>query len=353
VAVVVTRDAGPWLEECLAGLAAQDYPALTVLVVDDGSAEDPTARIAGVTPGAFVRRLPEPVGFARAADDAAASVEGATFLLICHDDSVLDPPAVRLLVEEAYRSNAAIVGAKIVEHDRPEVLLEVGWTVDRFGHPSTGIEPGEVDQEQHDAVRDVFAVTTTTMLVRADLFAELGGFDRDASPGAEDLDLCWRARIAGARVMVAPDARARHRALDALPSAPGDATDQLNRVRVRAMLTSTSTRSLLWVAPLGFVLAVLEALGALVTGRRARARGLVRSWTANLRDLGGLRQARRRAQSMRTVPDGDLRYLQHRGSTVPRSGCGGSRRAVARSPEPLVRALGSRSASRSWCSSPW
>ena len=52
------------------------------------------------------------------------------------------------------------------------------------------------------------------MLVRADLFAELGGFDAKTFPGAEDLDLCWRARIAGARVMVAPDARVRHRQAD-------------------------------------------------------------------------------------------------------------------------------------------
>ena len=50
------------------------------------------------------------------------------------------------------------------------------------------------------------------MLVRTDLFAELEGFDPATFPGAEDLDLCWRARLAGARVLVVPDARATHRA---------------------------------------------------------------------------------------------------------------------------------------------
>src|SRR5438270_2623607 len=108
VAVVVTTG-GPWLDAAVASLAAQDYPALSVLVLDNASEDDPTARIATEMPNAFVRRLPENLGFAAAANDALRTVEGATFLLFCHDDVALDPDAVRVMVEEAYRSNAAIV----------------------------------------------------------------------------------------------------------------------------------------------------------------------------------------------------------------------------------------------------
>ena len=101
MAVVVTRNPGPWFEDTLAPSAAQDYPDLTVLVVDCGSDDDPTARVAEVLPRAFVRRLEDGAGFADAANEALHVVEGATFLLLCHDDVVLDPTAVRLLVEEA------------------------------------------------------------------------------------------------------------------------------------------------------------------------------------------------------------------------------------------------------------
>src|SRR5262249_51900269 len=73
VAVVVTNDPGPWLEETLNALADQDYPALSVLVVDNGSVDDPTARIAAAMPGAFVRRRPQSarggLGFSAAAND--------------------------------------------------------------------------------------------------------------------------------------------------------------------------------------------------------------------------------------------------------------------------------------------
>ena len=72
------------------------------------------------------------------------------------------------------------------------------------------MERGELDQEQHDAVRDVFALPSACMLVRADLFRALGGFDPSISFYGDDVDLCWRAHLSGARVVVVPAARARH-----------------------------------------------------------------------------------------------------------------------------------------------
>src|SRR5687767_14686765 len=108
VAVVVTCDPGPWLEDVLAALDDQDYPNFSVLVVDDASTEDPTTRVAAVLPSAYVRRLPLRKGFGAACNEALELVEGASHYLFCHDDVAPDPDAVRLLVEEAFRSNAGI-----------------------------------------------------------------------------------------------------------------------------------------------------------------------------------------------------------------------------------------------------
>ncbi len=310
VAVLVTRDAGPYLEAALAGLGAQDYPALSILVVDAGSVEDPTDRVAAVLPGAYVRHLDGAAGFGGAANDALTAVEGATFLLVCHDDVVLDPTAVRLLVEEAYRSNAAIVGPKLVEFDQPDRLLDVGRAIDRLGGAHTGIEPGELDQEQHDGVRDVFYVSSAVMLVRADLFSELGGFDPDTFPGSEDLDLCWRARLAGARIVVVPDARAAH--VEAADQRVADAATPraLARKRVRVVLTSCSVPTLLWVIPFALALSFFEAIAFALTRRRKQALAEFGAWWWNLVHLGRLRAPRRRAQALRTVRDRELAELQ-------------------------------------------
>ena len=311
VAVVVTRNPGSWFEATLDGLAGQDYSDLTVLVVDCGSDEDPTPRVAAHLPRAFVRRLEANDGFAAAANEALQMVEGATFLMLCHDDVVADPDAVRVLVEEAYRSNAGIVGPKLVSAEDPDVLLEVGRAIDRFGAPYTGIEPGEFDQEQHDGVRDVFYVTTATMLVRVDLFEQLGGFDPATFPGAEDLDLCWRARLVGARVLVAPDARVAHReAGESRGRADRPDESALARSRVRVLLTNYSFLTLLWLVPVGIVVGFVEAAADLLTRRPRRARAAITGWFSNLFHWRRLHASRRRAQSSRQVRDRDLRELR-------------------------------------------
>jgi GT2 family glycosyltransferase len=161
VAVVVACDPGPWFEECLEALAAQDYPNLDVLVVDAASREELTARVAAVLPRAFILRQGERSGFSAAANEVLLAVEGASHLLICHDDVAPAPDAVRLMVGEAYRSNAGIVGPKLVEWDAPDRLIEVGIGVDRFGVAVERVEREELDQAQHDEVREVFAVPTS------------------------------------------------------------------------------------------------------------------------------------------------------------------------------------------------
>ncbi len=309
VAIVVARGAAPHLEACLAAFRDTDYPDLTVLVVTEAD-DDLSRRVAAVMPSAFVRSVAV-TSRAAGANEAIETVAGAPFLLFCHDDAVCEPTAVRVLVEEAYRSNAAIVGPKVVDVARPEILREVGWSIDRFAVPHSDVERDELDQEQHDGVRDVFFVSDTCMLVRADLFAELGGFDAACDPGAADLDLCWRARLAGARVLIAPDARVRHFEED--PA--GDQDRALaQRHRVRALLVSTSSARLLWVAPVAFLMHLVEAIIFLARRRRDRAAILLGAWTWNVRHFSGVRVARQRAQAARTVPDREIYSLQFRGS---------------------------------------
>ena len=328
VAVVVTCDSGPWLEEALEALADQDYPNLSVLVVDAGSTVDPTPRVAEVLPGAFVRRLDHNPGYAAATNEALALVEGASHFLLCHDDVAPAPDAVRLMVEEAFRSNAGLVAPKLVDWDDPRRLLQVGVSIDKSGAPRPLVERGELDQEQHDAVRDVFVAPGGCTLVRADLFASLGGFDPAMHLYGEDLDLSWRAQVAGARVIVAPGARVRHReAMSAGRRSPGGGPPpsgqaSLRRVvrpfvlryRLLAVLKNYSTWHLIRVLPQVALLAVAETVFGVLSGHTATARDTAAAWTWNARRLKELKAARKLVRRSRQVPDSAVRHLQVRGS---------------------------------------
>ncbi|MDP8937393.1 MAG: glycosyltransferase [Actinomycetota bacterium] len=315
VAVVVADEPGPWFEEALVSLGAQDYPNQSVLVMDSGrsAGADVSRRVAAVLPDAYLRRMSSDSGFAAVANDVLETVKGASFLVFCRDHVALEPDAVRLMVEEALRSNAGVVGPKVVEWDRPDRLLDVGLAVDKTGACTQVVEPGELDQEQHDGVRDVFAVSATCMLVRADLFGELGGFDPTMGDHGADVDFCWRAQLVGARVVVAPDARARHHLGGTEPVDAG--IDRLiTRNHLRSMLKNYSLLHLARVLPQAAVVTVFEAVIAVLARRWGEARELVSAWWWNLRHLRDLRAMRRAVKRARAVPDSEVRRLQVRGS---------------------------------------
>jgi GT2 family glycosyltransferase len=315
VVVIVATDPGPGFEDALASFGRQDYPNLSVLVVDGCPTGDPAPRVASVLPDAYVRRLEGVSGFASLANDVLETVQGAAFLLFAHQDVAADPDAVRRMVEEALRSNAGVVAPKVVEWDRPERLLEVGLVVDKTGDTSPIAERGELDQEQHDAVRDVFAVSNTCMLVRSDLFSALGGFDPVMGDHGADVDLCWRAQVIGGRVLVAPAARVRHvEPPSELPAAQPRWRLLERRHHIRAMLKSYSLVHVLRVVPQALVMAAAEVLVALAGRRWGEARQLVAAWWWNLRHGGELLKLRRAVQRARAVPDSDVRRLQVRGS---------------------------------------
>ena len=145
--------------KCSRRLATQDYSNLKNLFLVVGEPGDLPARIRDRVPNAFVRAVENNPGFGAAANEVLRLVEGDNgFFCFLHDDVALEQGAIRLLVEELYRSNAGVVGPKLVTWDDPTVLQHVGLGVDRFGEVDPIVEPGEVDQEQHDAVRDTFAV---------------------------------------------------------------------------------------------------------------------------------------------------------------------------------------------------
>lgn len=314
LAVVVTHDPGPGLEETLTSLAAQDYPRLAVLVVDAASNEDPTPRIKSVLPDAMIVRRDEDEGFGAAANVVLEEGPRAALYLFCHDDVALQPDAVSRLVEEVLRSNAAIVGPKMVDWDDPSRLRDVGLLVDKFGVAMSAVEEGELDQEQHDALTDVFAVPGGCTMVRADLFRTIGGYDPGISLRGDDVDLCWRAQLAGARVMVVPAAVVRHHGQLSGRREVDDTRRLRMRHQLRTLLSVSSFTSLVRVVPQAFVLAVAEIVLAVVRGRIRHAGDVASAWTWNLRRLPEIRRRRKEIKQFRQVSDSEVHQLHVRGS---------------------------------------
>ena len=326
LAIVIAHDPGPWFVEVLAAWAEQDYSRLSVLVVDVASEKPLGPLVRRHLAAADVRRLEDdPGGFGASVAAVVDDSVRAPLLLICHDDVALARDAVSRLVEELVQSNAGVLGPKLVDWDNPSRLQHVGFSVDRFAFPQPVADEGELDQEQHDAVNDVFLVPSACILARGDLYRSIGGYDPAITFRGDDVDLCWRAQLAGARVLVVPRAVGRHLerrserdtadpAYDMRESRDRDDHALALRHSLRTILSGYRGRTLIRVVPLAILLSMAEMLVCVVTGRFAHARDVASGWVWNLRRAGDIGAKRRAVAEFREIDDGELRDMQIGGS---------------------------------------
>ncbi|MDX1658062.1 MAG: glycosyltransferase family 2 protein [Nitriliruptorales bacterium] len=317
LAILVTRDGEQWLGDALAGLAAQDHPDLEIIAVDNGS-EDGSRRVLIDELGPDRVLVAErDLGFGAAVSmalDAAPSEPGDLVLLV-HDDLVLEPGTLSTLVRELSADDRlAIVGPKLVEYDSPARLQNVGMTVDLTGRAESGLESDELDQGQRDHRRRSLYVSTAGMLVDRSVFDELGRFDRRYHLFRDDLDLCWRAWLAGYDVEVVPEAVGRHVAAAANYERLGQTAFLgpryfAERNTLATLLKNYSGARLLYLVPAFFVVGVAKVAGFIATRRLGDAWQTVRAWLWNGWHLPRTWRLRRGVQARRERTDGELRPL--------------------------------------------
>ena len=323
VASMVVYRPGPWFVESLQALAAQTYPQLQTLFFvvgihggdGEGADADPTELIHSVLPQAVVRHVEGNPGFGLVSNEVARLVDGdGGFFCLLHDDVALDQDAIERLIEETYRSNAGLVGPKLVEWDDPTILQSVGLNVDRIGEVEPLLGENEKDQEQHDSVRDVFALSSACMLIRSDLFKELGGFNRQIDFFGEDLDLCWRAHLSGARVLIVPAAKARHR--NGIDSRGTDLerTFAQARNRVRTVVTLSGSLQLPFVMLQMLVASVVQVVAGIFGGGFTAALASLRASLAVIIDLPYIIRRRSEVRPLRLVSASEIHDLQVSGS---------------------------------------
>ncbi|SKC36212.1 Glycosyltransferase, GT2 family [Krasilnikoviella flava] len=320
-AVVVTRGRTPFLDATLDALARQERSADEVVVVDVGAAEStahPGLRLGGArfVAASGVRSLGEAVDRAH----EVVGVPEAGWLWILHDDSAPEPDALsRLLRAVEHSSAVAVAGCKqrrwpVAEDGTPaadaSMLIEVGSTVSPLGRRMTGIDDTEIDQGQHDAREDVLAVGLAGSLVRAHVWAELGGTDPELGPFGDGLDLCRRARLAGHRVVVVPDAVVKHAQASLLgvrgrPTATPDLeasryARRRSQLYLRLVDTPLPLLPFVWLATL--LWAPFAAMYRLALKRPAHARDEILAAVVTALRLVPLYRARRRAARTRRLP---------------------------------------------------
>ncbi len=209
--VVLNWNGKDFIRDCLKSVLHQTYPRYRLLVVDNGSTDGSREIIDGEFPEVKLVPLPENLHFARGTNAgirAALKDPECTHILTLNNDTRVDPEWVAELIRTA--ADAGMVASKLLMMDHPQMINSTGLTIAPDG---SSLDRGwnQVDQGQYDRSEDVFGPTAGAALYRRDLIDKMGLFDEEFVAYYEDVDLAWRARLAGWQACYAPRAVVYHK----------------------------------------------------------------------------------------------------------------------------------------------
>lgn len=211
--IVVAYRSAATIGECLDRLRAAD--GVTQIRVIDNASDDDTLTIvqrhALADPRVRFVANPDNPGFAVACNQGAGASD-APWLAFVNPDCLVGPDSLaRLRTHAQSRAGEVLLGADLVDEAgvRDGAARRVDPDFARMLR-SASARRIEIAPDDAQALQPVDAVSGALMLMPRTLFARIGGFDQGYRLHAEDLDLCRRARAAGARVAVANDVRVVH-----------------------------------------------------------------------------------------------------------------------------------------------
>ena len=208
--------------ECLESLAGMAYPSFSILIVDNGSTDgspDAIERWGRENLPLTLIRNDTNLGFVRGSNQGMrhALSTDTDYVFLLNNDTIVEPNVLALLVQAAERSgDIGMAGPKIYQYGKGDILDSAGtrtipWLAQGFllGH-------GEADRGRYDNPGDLPYVTGTALLVKRTVLEKVGLMDEDYFNYFDDFDWGLRARKAGFRLLLKPDAVIYHKGSGAI-----------------------------------------------------------------------------------------------------------------------------------------
>jgi hypothetical protein len=209
-----------WCDEemsraCLRSLEAVDYDPLTILLVDNGSPDGSGERLREAFPHLDYLQTGSNLGYTGGNNRGIewALEREADYVLILNNDALVEPGAIKRLVDTAAEADQPVGGVvpKILFHDEPDRIWFGGGSFSALKGLGLHWREGEPDRPGlEEEAREVTFMTGACILLSAPPLRRVGGFDEDFFAYVEDADLSLRLRKGGYSLVYEPRARVLH-----------------------------------------------------------------------------------------------------------------------------------------------
>jgi len=284
VAIVILNYNGvDFLKKFLPSVLKSEYENLSVHVADNGSSDTSIALLKTTFPKVKIIDLKDNHGFAQGYNLALDQVD-ADYLILLNSDVEVTQNWINPIIELMERDKT--IGAcqpKIKSYHDKEYFeyagASGGW-IDRLGYPFCRgriFDKLEKDQGQYNTTSEIFWASGAAFFVRGKLFKALGGFDPDYFAHAEEIDLCWRIKRAGFKVMVKPRSVVYHVGGGTLDYQNPRKTYLNFRNTLFTILKNEPKRKLFWLIPTRLILDGIAGGLFLVQGKFSHIKSILQA----------------------------------------------------------------------------
>ena len=188
----------------------------TVYVADNASTDGSLAFLKETFPECRLIVLEKNWGFAEGYNKALKEIEAEYYLLLNSDIEVTHHWLTPMIEYMDHHEEVAACQPKLLsasDHDRFEYAGASGGYLDRYGYPFCRgriFETVEADNGQYDYAADILWATGAALMIRSKDYWEAGGLDGRFFAHNEEIDLCWRLRIKGRKIVCLPESYVFH-----------------------------------------------------------------------------------------------------------------------------------------------
>ncbi|MDB6130604.1 MAG: hypothetical protein JWM04_1711 [Verrucomicrobiales bacterium] len=312
--VILNYNGKTWLERCVGSLADQTIaPRLQVIIADnlspDGSSKMAEDLLTGFPNAKFVQNGGN-FGFCEGNNLGAKHATGR-YLFFLNNDTWLERDCMEILLSKADQFGVTAANPLVMDYGTNDFQLIGGGGFDMFGIPNA------LPEKKQDC--EIFSPCGCSYLIDREMFWKVGGFDPAIFMYSDEIDLSWRVRLAGGKIMGFPGARMHHRGSASVNPAGGAAVVEFRTSETKRYFTNRNglyvllkngQNFFLIFALLNVLLLLVEMLAAALLIRRWSF--LNKSYFQAFKDLWGLRQhirdQRKQIRSFSKV--GDLQFLK-------------------------------------------
>lgn len=296
--VILNFNGKNFLERFLPSVIKYSLPYVKIIVGDNNSTDDSVSFLKEHYPAIDTVILNQNYGFAEGYNQVLKHIDAGYYFLLNSDVELKESwePMVHYLDNNP---GVAAVQPKILSHAQPDHFEHAGaaggW-IDELGYPFCAgriLNKFEEDRGQYDNRSEIFWASGAAMLVRANLFHELGGFDGDYFAHMEEIDWCWRAKKNGWKIMAMPEVKVFHIGGGTLPYHSERKIFLNFRNNIATLIKNEPGGKLLYVLPVRLILDAVAMIQFFVKGNAKGSIAIIKAYINILKWIPSLIKKRK------------------------------------------------------------